>query len=141
MWRRVTEDELQLYVDQRLPRPREAAVEAHLDANPGEAARIEAYGLLNDMLHDLGRAIEDDLPRAGALRLHRVIAEHATRGRRRKRTGAVAAMLVLATALSVAGIEALHAKSGPTIAERAAAPPAMSHPANVEPAAAERRAP
>jgi anti-sigma factor RsiW len=141
MWRPVTEDELQLYVDGRLSRPREAAVEAHLDANPDDAARIEAYGLLNHMMQELGNAIDAELPRAGAARLHGVLAEHAARERRRRRDGTIAAMFVLAAALSVAGVEAFHAKGGPTLVERAAVAPASTYPAHAVPVSADRRAP
>ncbi len=131
MWRPVTEEELQLYVDGRLPHARDDAIEAHLDANPRDATRIEAYCRQNALLRALADAIAAELPRAGEERLRRIVEQHMARIKRRRRTGAVAAALVIAAMLGVAGIEVIHtSKGGPVIAGSATdrASPGGVHP-------------
>lgn len=49
----MNEDELQAWVDRRLPPERQAAVERYLAGHPAETARLEAYRAQNAALHAL----------------------------------------------------------------------------------------
>ena len=65
----MNEDELQAWVDGRLPPDRQAAVESYLADHPGEAARLHAYREQNAALHTLFDEVLDapvplDLPPA-----------------------------------------------------------------------------
>jgi anti-sigma factor RsiW len=113
MWRPVTKEELMLYVDGRLPRAREHAVAIHLEANPREAQRIEAYCRQNELLADLGDAIALELPQGGEARLKRLVAAHAARTRRR-RAGMLAAALAVVAVIGLGAIQMIHGWRGPT---------------------------
>jgi anti-sigma factor RsiW len=131
MWRPVSEEELLLYVDGRLPHAREGAVETHLDANPRDALRIEAYCRQATLLRALGHAIAAELPRAGEERLRGIVAAHVARMERRRRNNAVTAVCVIAVMLGVAGVEIMHAsRSLPAVA---GAPPRIVQESNVQP--------
>lgn len=131
MWRPVSEEELLLYVDGRLPRAREGAVETHLDANPRDALRIEAYCRQAALLRELAQAIAAELPCAGEERLRGIVAAHVARMERRRRNNTVTAVCVIAVMLGVAGVELMHAsKSLPAVA---VAPPDIAHKSNVQP--------
>lgn len=57
----ITEADLHAYVDGQLPASRRAAVEAHLAAEPAEAARLQAYSEQNDALRRLFNPILDEV--------------------------------------------------------------------------------
>ncbi len=122
MWRPVTEEELLLYVDGRLPSARADAVASHLEANPREATRIAAYCRQNELLLALGAAIAIALPPAGEERLKRIVERHAARARRRRNgTVAAAAALVFAAMIGLAGSGIIHGSKGAVVAARAPA--------------------
>jgi len=133
MWRPVTEEELLLYVDGRLPRSRESAVAIHLEANPRDAERIEDYRRQNELLRELAVAIECELPDAGEARLRRLCDLHVARARRRR--GVVAAVLVVVSMLGLAGIETARTSNGaPMVA--ASGPTHLANSAGIHPVAA-----
>jgi anti-sigma factor RsiW len=74
MWGPVSEDELHLYVDGWLDSRRRPAVEAYLEADPGERRRVADYRRQNELLRALGDDIaaapppEDDRRRRLAVR-------------------------------------------------------------------------
>ncbi|MCE3261131.1 MAG: rane protein [Pseudoduganella sp.] len=55
----MNEDELQAWVDRRLPPERQAAVERYLAGHPAEAARLDAYRAQNAALHALFDGVLD----------------------------------------------------------------------------------
>lgn len=127
MWRPVSEEELQLYVDGQLGHARAVAVEAYLEANPSEALRIEAYCRQNELLQALGRAIERELPAEGEIRLKTEVSRHFARRRLRWKAGGAALALLMAAGLGAAG-EALWSSSAPGPMPMAQAPPPHARP-------------
>jgi len=97
--RPIGEDDLQSYVDDRLPPERRPLVEAFLQADPGAAARVAAYRVQRDELRALlaDRAAE---PIPARLRVAGLVAE---RRRRRNRQLGRAAASVAWLALGAAG--------------------------------------
>lgn len=117
MWRPVTEEELLLYVDGHLSRPRADSVEAYLAANPSEARRIGDYLRLNSLVHALAREIDDGLPPEGEVRLRALVARYAARRQRILRGSALALALLAAAAVGAAG-EAIWQSGAVLIAAR-----------------------
>lgn len=59
----INEQEIHAFVDGQLDAARQAAIEAHLAANPQDRARVEAYRKQNQLLHALfDPALEEPVP-------------------------------------------------------------------------------
>lgn len=56
----VTEDELHAYVDNELPAERRGDVEAWLTAHPDDAARVQSWRAMADMLHERYDSVVDE---------------------------------------------------------------------------------
>jgi anti-sigma factor RsiW len=70
----VGDDDLEAFVDRRLPPERHAAVKAYLDAHPDVAARAEQYVAQQDLLADsLRRVFEEPIP--ARLRVANILAQ------------------------------------------------------------------
>jgi anti-sigma factor RsiW len=93
----VTEDELHAYVDNELPAERRGDVEAWLAARPEDAARVQSWRAMADMLHARYDSVLDEpVPK-------RLELEQLSRPPRRWIYGAVAAALVAFVAGGGAG--------------------------------------
>src|ERR1700744_6712615 len=57
----VTEDELHAYVDNELPAERRGDVEAWLAAHPDDAARVQSWRTMADMLHERYDLVLDEV--------------------------------------------------------------------------------
>lgn len=57
---RVTDDEIQEYLDERLPAERKQAVESYLAAHPGKASEVRALMRQQQALRKLGSDILDE---------------------------------------------------------------------------------
>src|ERR1700757_3720215 len=56
----VTEDELHAYVDNELPAERRGDVEAWLTAHPDDAARVQSWRTMAEMLHERYDSVLDE---------------------------------------------------------------------------------
>lgn len=105
----VEEHELNALVDGRLPPERAAAVDAYLEANPEEKARLQQYSEQQQGLRTaLAAQIDEPIP--ARLRLGRVLA--AQRRRWHWQLGAVAAAIVLLVLGGIGGWAARDWNSG-----------------------------
>jgi anti-sigma factor RsiW len=95
----VGEEDLHAYLDGQLPVERRLVVERHFEKNPEAARKVADYRMQREAIRTAfaGRAAEPLPPK---LSLARIIAE---RGRRPRRPWLVAASVVLALGLGVAG--------------------------------------
>jgi anti-sigma factor RsiW len=117
----VGEDDLQAWVDGRLPPERRAAVDAWLATNPVAAARFRAMAEQREMLRDALRPQHDE-PVPARLRVASLLdARRAVRGRRQRRIAAAAAWLVLGGILGWAGNALLPQRERPMVTEALAA--------------------
>lgn len=104
----VTEDELHAYVDNELPAERRGDVEAWLAARPEDAARVQSWRAMAEMLHARYDSVLDE-PVPQRLELERLSAPP-----RRWVLGAVAAALVAFIAGGSAGWIAHGAAAAPS---------------------------
>lgn len=117
----VGEDDLQAWVDGRLPPERRAAVGAWLAANPVAAARFRAMAEQRQMLRDALRPPYDE-PVPARLRVANLLAaRRAARGHGQRRIAAAAAWLVLGGILGWAGNTLLPKRERPMVTEALAA--------------------
>jgi anti-sigma factor RsiW len=121
MWRPVSEDELHRFVDDQLERGRVSSVEAYLEANPEEAARIEDYCRINDWLKALADGFDRELPREGEARLSAFVRKRLLRRRRLVLGTAAASALIIAAGLGASADAILRAPAAPRIATPAQA--------------------
>lgn len=114
MWRPVNEDELQRFVDGQLERGRIYSVEAYLEANPEEAARIGDYCRINDWLKALNDAFDGELPREGETRLSAFMRKQLLQRRRVLFGTAAASALIVAAGLGASADAILRPAPVPT---------------------------
>ncbi|MBR0644529.1 anti-sigma factor family protein [Plastoroseomonas hellenica] len=117
----VGEDDLQAWVDGRLPPERRTAVDAWLAANPVAAARFRAMAAQREMLRDALRP-HHDAPMPARLRVANLLAaRREAQGRGQRRIAAAAAWLVLGGVLGWAGNALLPQRERPMVTEALAA--------------------
>src|ERR1700741_1393858 len=105
----VTEDELHAYVDDELPAERRGDVEAWLAAHPDDAARVQSWRAMAEMLHARYDSVLDEpVPK-------RLESERLMSLPRRWMVGAVAATLIAFVAGGGAGWIAHGAASTPSV--------------------------
>lgn len=117
----IGEDDLQAWMDGRLPLERRAAVDAWLAANPTAAARFRTMAEQREMLRDALRPQHDE-PVPARLRVANLLAaRHAARGHGQRRIAAAAAWLMLGGILGWTGNALLPQRERPMVTEALAA--------------------
>jgi anti-sigma factor RsiW len=118
----VDEDDLHAYLDGQLPAERRLDVERHLAKNPDAARKIADYRAQREAIRAAFTARPTE-PLPPELSLARIIAQ---RGRRPWRSWRIAASVVVALGLGLAGGWFLHRVPPPGVPERGAAQRAMA---------------
>src|SRR5690348_10976748 len=108
--RQIGEDDLQAFVDERLPEPSREAVARYLESNPVTARRVAAYQVQRHVLRE-AFASRGDQPLPPQLDLQVILASRLRR--RPTATWRMAAAIALALAVGAAAGKALHFQGSP----------------------------